>query len=80
MVKLEGERQCGPKNPLSIASPEEEGIVENAAVHADGSVDLGLYNGGGTDHHTVRQVVILAVLCCLACQAQIIGIESRKIV
>ena len=80
VVKLERELQRRPEKSFLIFVPDEEWIVENAAVHADGPVDFGIHDGGGADDHAVRQVVIFTALCRLARQAQIIGAELRKVV
>ena len=77
---MERQLQRRPEKPLMIFAPDEEWVVENAAVHADGAVDLGIHDGGGADDHAVGQVVVFAALCRLARQAQIIGAELRKVV
>ena len=47
MVELERQPQRCPEKPLMIFAPDEKRIVENAAVHADSAVDLGIHDGGG---------------------------------
>ena len=80
VVELERELQRRPEKSFLIFAPDDEWIVENAAVHADGTVDLGIHDGGGADDHAVGQVVVFTVFRCLVCQAQIIGAELRKVV
>ena len=58
MVELERQLQRRPEKPLMIFAPDDEWIVENAAVHADSAVDFGIHDGGGADDHAARQVVI----------------------
>ena len=72
VVELERELQRRLKKPLMIFAPNKKRVVENAAVHADSAVDLGIHNGGGADDHAVRQVVVLTAFCRLARQAQIL--------
>ena len=71
VVKLEREFQRRPEKTFLIFAPDEEWIVENAAVHADGTVKLGIHDGGGTDDHTVGEIMVLAALRRLTRQAQI---------
>ena len=70
MVELEGKRQRRPGKPPAVSAPDEKGIVENAAVHADRAVKLGIHDGGGADDHAVRQVVVFAAFRSCLRQAQ----------
>ena len=79
MVELERQLQRCSEKPLAVFSSDEEGVVENATVHADGSVDLGVHNGGGADHHAVGQVVVFAGFRRLPRQAQVVGTELRQV-
>ena len=79
MVELERQLQRRPEKPLMIFAPDDEWIVENAAVHADGAVDLGIHDGGGADDHAARQVVIFTAFRNCARQPQVVGIELRKV-
>ena len=45
VVKLERQLQRRPEKPLMIFAPDDEWIVENAAVHADSPVDFSIHNG-----------------------------------
>ncbi len=38
VVELEGDGEGGFEEAFPVFSPDHEGVVENAAVHADGSV------------------------------------------
>ena len=53
MMKLEGDGQLIPEPSFAIFPPDEEGVVEDAAVHPNGSVQLSVHNGGRTDDHTL---------------------------
>ena len=79
MVELERQLQRRPEKPLMIFAPDDEWIVENAAVHADGAVDLGIHDGGGADDHAARQVVIFTAFHYFVCQPQVVGAELCKI-
>ena len=60
VMKLERHRQCGFEPTLAITPPDDEGIVENAAVHPDSAVDVVLRHSRGAYDHTVDDVVIFA--------------------
>ena len=51
VVDLEEKRQRRPEKPPAAPAPDEKGIVENAAVHADRAVKLGIHDGGGVDEN-----------------------------
>ena len=53
VMELEREGQVIPKPFLFVSPPDDERIIENAAVHADSSVDFRIYDGGSADDHTV---------------------------
>ena len=53
VMELEREGQVIPQPFLFVSAPDNERIIENAAVHADGSVDFRVDNGGCADDHTV---------------------------
>ena len=53
-MELERELQHRFEESLAVLAPNEKGIVENAAVHAHGSVKLRIHDGGGADDHAVR--------------------------
>lgn len=60
VVELEGDGQIVPEQLLSISAPEEKGIVENTAVHANHAVQLRVGDGGSADDHAVfGQIMIL---------------------
>lgn len=52
-MELEREGQVIPKPFLFVSAPNNKGIVENAAVHTNSSVDFRIYDGGSADDHTV---------------------------
>ena len=51
VMELEGNGQCIAEELLAVAAPYDEWVVENTAVHAYGTVDLSIDNGGGADDH-----------------------------
>lgn len=71
VMELERQLQRRFENAPVVPALDEEGGVENAAVHADGTVKLGIHDGGGTDDHTVGEIMVLAALRRLTRQAQI---------
>lgn len=79
MVELERQLQPCPEKPLMIFAPDDEWIVENAAVHAGGAVDLGIHDGGGADDHAVGQIVIFTDFRYFVCQPQVVSAELRKV-
>lgn len=40
VMELKGKFQGRPEKPLVIFAPDDKGIIENTAVHADGTVYL----------------------------------------
>ena len=80
MVELERQLQRRLKKPLMIFAPNKKRVVENAAVHADSTVNLGIHNGGGADDHAVGQIMVFATFRNCARQSQIVGVELRKAV
>lgn len=76
-LERNGERRF--QKSAVISAPDDEGVIEYSAVHPDRAVKLRVDNGRGADHHALRQVVVLAVLGDLLCEAQIIGIEAREV-
>ena len=63
MVKLERNRKDVSKELLPVPAPDQEGVVIDPAVHADGPVKFRFHNGRGADHHTVGgQIPVLTAL------------------
>ena len=80
MVELKGQFERRLEKPLVIFAPDDKGIIENTAVHADGTVYLCIDDRRGADHHAVGQIVIFTAFRNRARQAQIVGIEPRKVI
>ena len=80
VMKLERQLQRRFEKSLVISAPDNKRIIENAAIHTDSSVDFGVHDGGCTDNHTVDDIIIFATFGNLFCKAQIIGIESHKVI
>ena len=78
VVKLEGDGQCGAQEAAPVFAPDEEGVVEQAAVHAHGAVDVVARQRGGAYHHAVGQVVADARAGYLAGEPQVVGVEGRE--
>lgn len=61
VVELERDRKFIPKPSLSVSSPYHKRVIENPTIHANGSVNLCVYNGRCANNHTfVRQVPVSA--------------------
>lgn len=79
VVELERNSQGPfPKVPLVFA-PNQEGVVEPAAIHADGSVYFILGEGGRANNHAVGQVMVLATSGHLSRQPQVIVVELPQV-
>jgi hypothetical protein len=53
VMELEREWQVIPKPFLFVSALNNKGIIKNAAVHTNSSVDFRIYDGGSADDHTV---------------------------
>lgn len=75
VMKLKGDCQRCFEPASTVASPYQDGIVEDAAVHSDGSFNIVLRQCRCADYHAVGDVVILAGFSHMPCQLHIIGIK-----
>ena len=80
VVELERDGERRFKEPPPVAAPDQERIVEHAAVHAHGPVDRVLRQRRGADHHAVCQVVVLARLGDLPREPQVVVVEAEQII
>ena len=62
-----------------VPAPYQERVVEDTAVHADGSVYVVPGEGGGAYDHAVGDVVVPAFLRHLRRQPQIVPVERRQV-
>ena len=53
VVELEGDLEGRLEEAAFVAGPNEEGIVEDAAIHADCAVDVVLHQSRSAYHHQV---------------------------
>ena len=58
VVELEGDGESCLEEAALVLPPNEEGIVEDATIHADCTIDVILRQSRSADDHVVRQVVI----------------------
>lgn len=80
VMELKGDGQGIPEELPAVSAPDHERVVEDAAVHAHGPVDLGVDDGGGADDHTgFRQIPVLAAFCHLSGIGQIIPVEDCRL-
>ena len=75
VVELKGDCQICLEPASVVASPDYKWVVEDAAIHSYGSVNIVLNQCRGAYHHIIRNVMVLAGFCNLSRQSQIIGIE-----
>ena len=80
VMELEGDGQGPFLKVAPVFAPDQEGIVEYAAVHADGSVYIVLRQGRRAYDHAVGKVVVLTAFGYLTGQAQIVGVELFQVV
>ena len=79
-MELEWECQIVVEESLLVPAPDYERIIENAAVHANSSVNFCIDDGGCADDHAVFwQVSILAGIRYLSGIFQIFCIEVRQV-
>ena len=80
VVELEGDRKFIPKPSLSVSSPYHKRVIENPAIHANGSVNLCVYNGRCANNHTfVRQVPVSTAFSNLQCVFHILLSEHFNV-
>ena len=72
VVELKGDGQLIVKPFAAVFAPDDKRIVENAAIHADCAVYLGINDSGGADDHTVSgEVSIPAIKSYLSRMLQV---------
>ena len=79
MMELEGDRQGRPEKAPFILAPDDERVIEDAAVHTHCSINVISGQGGGADDHIFLQVVVLAALPNLGGKGQIVPVELGQI-
>ena len=76
VVELERKGKGGFPPRALVLAPNDEGIVEYAAIHAHGTVYLVMCKSRGADDHAfLREVVVKATLCHLLGKTQIVIVE-----
>ena len=80
VVKLERHRELCLEEAFAVSAPYHERIVENAAVHAHGPVDVLSGEGRGANHHAFLQVVVLARTGNLLRQLRVVAAEALQVV
>ena len=80
VVELEGDGQLVAEPFLPVSSPDEERIVEDAAVHAYGSVYFRInYSRRAYHHAVIGQVSVLTRCCHLCSMLQILTAEFVQV-
>ena len=76
VVELKGDGQIISEQLLSVPAPDDEWIIEYAAVHAHSAVNFGVNYCGCAYHHAVcRKVNVLTVFESLTGAFQIVAVE-----
>lgn len=78
VMELERYGERGFKPPFPISAPDYEGVVVDAAIHADGAVDVAFRQCRGADDHAVGDVVVLACRSGLPCEIQVVVVEGAQ--
>ena len=76
VVELERNDEARSPQAAFVFAPNQEGVVENAAIHAYGPVDIVPGEGGSADDHAVRQIVVEAGFGCLPGKFQVVFVEK----
>lgn len=80
VVELERKGKGGFQPRAFVLAPNDEGIVEDAAIHANGAVYLVMGKSRGAyDHAFFREIVVNAASCYLSCKMQIVIVELLQI-
>ena len=77
VMELEGNSEYCLEEASFVLSPNEEGIVEDATIHADCAINFVLRQSRSADDHTVDQVVIGTTLCHLFRESKVTLIKVR---
>ena len=80
VVELERDRKRSLQPTAPAFAPNHERIVEYAAVHAYGTIDLILRQRRSADNHAVGQIVVRTRFGHLPCKSQIVVVEPLQIV
>ena len=79
VVELEGNLEGRLEEAASVLAPNEERIVEDAAIHTDCAVDVVPSQSRCADNHAVGQVVIATTLSNLPCELQVTLVEEGQV-
>ena len=77
VVKLERNSQCCFQQTTFVLAPDEERIIEYAAVHTHCAVYFILRQCRSSDNHAVRQVMVGAAFSYVLGELQVVVIEQR---
>ena len=79
VVELERNDEARSPQAAFVFAPNQEGVVENAAIHAYSPVDIVPGEGGSADDHAVRQIVVEAGFGCLPGKFQVVFVEKFQV-
>ena len=80
VVELERDRKRSFQPTAPVFAPDQERIVEYAAVHTHGAVYFILRQRRGADDHAISQVMVRTCLGHLPGQAQIVVVELPQVI
>ena len=75
MVELERNGERGFQQAAFVFAPNQERIIENAAIHTDCTVDFVACQCGSAYNHAFSQVMVGAAFSHLPCKLQITLVE-----
>lgn len=79
MMELDGDGETCLEKPLFIFAPDQEGIIEYAAVYPYSAVNAVLGQSRGANDHAVLQIVVLAVFSDLGSKNHIVTVKLNQI-
>ena len=79
VVELERDGQIVSEEPLLVFAPDDKRVIEYAAVHANGAVDLSVdYCGCADDHAVFGQIPVSAAFRDICGKFKIFPIEYSQ--
>lgn len=80
VVELKRHAERRPEQPSAVLAPNQEGVVEYAAVHAHCAVNVVLRECRSANDHTVGQVVVRTRVRHLPRETHIVTVERRQVI
>lgn len=80
VVELKRHAKHRPEQPSAVLAPNQEGVVEYAAVHTHCAVYVVLRECRSANDHAVGQVVVGTRVRHLPCETHIVAVERRQVI